>query len=353
MEKRWRYGAAACVLLVGMLAGCGDGSEDFEDVFDNSVSVVEPVDMSLPTAAPDLGGSEEIVMSYNTGQLTEEEEDAVLGTLKLLQQNLELADYVGEGIHMVCSEEWYDFMALRLYEGGRSYTLKRGETLLLSVQIGYAVDGSAFTNVFSQGEDGRVLLLKQEESRIWLLQTSVEEGRYNGAFDLWQIDGQTGEILREQGTYSGGVVVGEYVKSTGKTAEGEICGQTGRAFPMRLSRRNMMHRDRSQRHQPRNPLRSLQPDPRLVPQPDLPRDRRRLPLPRRRRNQLLLPLRYRRLRPLLCLRGIRIRSRSPLPPPHLRPLPRQRRRQPPLLPLRRCRILRLPAEIRMWNGRRI
>ena len=66
---------------------------------------------------------------------------------------------------------------------------------------------------------------------IWLLQTSVSGGVYNGAFEKWQINGGSGSILKETGTYANGTIVGEYTKA-------ERTGNPGEAFDLWTNRDN-------------------------------------------------------------------------------------------------------------------
>ena len=207
---------AAGLLAAGLLTGCGDGTGEDLGVLGEAVTS-EPVSEETPSPEP----SPEIRVSHSTGELTAEEEGAVLETLTDLYQNLSLPEYVGEGIHMVNSQEWFQAAAPKLYEGCRSYTLYRGEELLLSVQVGYDTEEQPYTNVFRMGQEGSILLLKQAGTVTGLLQTGLLEGEYNGAFERWLIDGSTGQIVGEQGTFAQGVIVGVYTKSTYSGAPGE------------------------------------------------------------------------------------------------------------------------------------
>lgn len=214
----------AGALLTGLLTGCGDGSEEALNESSGAHGMPEAVQMEgvAATAEPEQEQeTTELKAVYSTGELTEEEEAEVLESMKTLQQNLQLEEYLGEAIHMVSGAEWFETMTPGLYEGCRSYTLQQGGKVLLSVQVGYDIAGDTFSNVFFPAEDGSVIVLKQQGSKVSLMQAGVSEGKYDGAFVTWQIDGAAGEIRKEEGTYSKGVLVGEYTESVYQGAAGD------------------------------------------------------------------------------------------------------------------------------------
>lgn len=238
MNKKWRYKIGACLLPLAILAGCGDGSGPAES--DGSVvDTVEPVNVAeTPEPTPEQEETpkpEEAVLQYQTGNLTEEEQTVMLEAMTTLRQNLEIPEYLGEGIHMVSNEEWLDTLCQGVYEGSRSYTLQKGTNLLLVLQIGYDIQGEPYANVFCPGENGEILVLKQAGKTTWLLQTAVTDGKYEGEFEIWQFDGETGYTQWEQGTYAAGIIVGEYKKS-------EYTGGPGEAFDIWTNRENFPYK---------------------------------------------------------------------------------------------------------------
>lgn len=241
MMKKWRYKIGACILPLAILAGCGDGSgiglslsgESSESVVDE----VEPVDLTVPTEtpSPEPTAEPDTAMLYHTGAMTPEEEAAMLEVMTALRQNLEVPEYIGEGIHMISAEEWLETMCAGIYEGSRSYSLQKGTDTLLTLQIGYDIEGNPYANVFCAGENGSILVLKQEGKTTWLLQTGVVDGKYEGEFETWLFNGESGLIEREQGTYAAGIIVGEYKKS-------EYTGGAGEAFDMWTNRENFEYK---------------------------------------------------------------------------------------------------------------
>lgn len=134
----------SAMMLVAMLTGCGDGSEEVSSQAGNAFGMPEAVSMGevKTSVSSSNAGTEstEIELLYSTGNLTAEEEKAVQETMEALYQNLDVEEYLGESIHAVCGEPWVTTMAVRLYEGCRSYTLHFGEEILLSVQVGYDME---------------------------------------------------------------------------------------------------------------------------------------------------------------------------------------------------------------------
>ena len=242
--KKWRYKIGACILPLAILAGCGDGSGAGigfgEQSSESVVDEVEPVDVSElvetpspdpeETTEPEAAASETAMLSY-AGMLAPEKEAAVLEAMTTLRQNLEIPEYIGEGIHAISAEEWLETMCDGIYEGGRSYSLQKGTDTLLTLQISFDIEGDSHINVFCPGENGSILILKQEGKTTWLLQTGVADGKYEGEFETWLFDGESGRIQREQGTYAAGIIVGEYKKS-------EYTGGAGEAFDMWTNREN-------------------------------------------------------------------------------------------------------------------
>lgn len=226
MKKRQIYGLTAGILAFSMLlTGCGDG--------ESQVSWLEPEPMEsgvleesttageAPGAEAENGQETEVRLLYNTGTLTEGEEAAAMELLQDMYQNIELEEYLGECIHMVGSDVWYESLTGRMPEGTRTYTLQLGDEVLFLVQVGFDISGEPYSNVYYPGKDG-VILLKQAGSVVQLTFTEVKEGFYDGAFERWQIDSATGEIIQEKGTYSQGVIVGEYTVSVKEgTGEGD------------------------------------------------------------------------------------------------------------------------------------
>ena len=220
------------VLLMLVLAGTvafAQNGLDLPSISDVYSPVFPPPPPSEPEPEPEP--EPEIGLRYQTGQLTAQEETAVLEAMTTLHQNLEIAEYVGEGIHMISGEGWLEDMCRGIYEGSRSYSLQKGEDVLLTMQLGYDIDGEPYANVYFEGENGSVLVLKQSGRTTWLLQTGVADGKYEGAFETWLFDGESGSIQREQGTYAAGTIVGEYKKS-------EYTGGPGEAFDMWTNREN-------------------------------------------------------------------------------------------------------------------
>ncbi|MGN0168561.1 MAG: hypothetical protein ACI4AB_10990 [Acetatifactor sp.] len=235
MTKRKICGFLSGVMLAATLTGCGDGSEEVSSQTSDTFGMPEAVHMeTTPVLAQPEQSANEMKLLYNTGKLTEEEEAAVQDAMESLYRNLDVEEYLGESIHMVSSEEWFETMSPRLYEGCRSYTLQQGEEILLSVQVGYDISGKPYSNVCYQADENSVSLLKQADSKVSLMQTGISDGEYDGEFVTWQIDGEQGEIKKEQGTYSQGVLVGEYIVSVYQGAAGDV-------FDLWTNRENMVY----------------------------------------------------------------------------------------------------------------
>lgn len=208
------YGVLAGFMLAAMTA-C---ENEVGDVINQDLPTTqEPADTTEQSVeeTPEPPEETEPRLVFSTGCLTQEEEAVILDNMLTMAQNLELSDYIGEGISMISSPEWFESMAIRLYEGVRSYVLQKGDEILLTVQVGNDLSGKPFTGVFFPGANDKAIILRQEGDVTLFLQTTVtEKGLYEGAFEQWTIDSATGEMRLEEGTYSAGIIVGEYSVST-------------------------------------------------------------------------------------------------------------------------------------------
>lgn len=151
----------------------------------------------------------EIRLLRSTGGMSPEEEAAAREFVTDLYRNIELDEYVGECIHVVSNDAWYEVLTADMIEGTRTYTLQQGDFPLLSIQVGYDLEGNFYSNICYKSEE-KMVLLKQEGSVTQLTQAEITENALNGSFQRWQIDGASGEVTRESGTYVMGIPVGEH-----------------------------------------------------------------------------------------------------------------------------------------------
>ncbi len=236
MKKKFIGTILSAVVSAMALAGCGVGSGDIGFVIESEESQYVSVTSQPVYATPKPDdGTQGIQLLYYSGELTKEEEAEALGTIQTMHQNLELEDYLGEGIHMISDAEWMNTFAVRLVEGSRTYYLQEDGEILLTVQVGYDVYGKAVSNVFYQEPEGKITLLKQAGGITQLITASAVEGKYDGAFELWQFDSETGGIRHEEGTYAAGLPVGEY---TIAVREGNAAGE---AFDLWNNREGMTY----------------------------------------------------------------------------------------------------------------
>ncbi len=211
MKKKWIGGILSAAMMGIVLTGCGDGNENVGLIIEEE-ETGQPVDVAAQPveATPELT-EQGVQILYQTGELTQEEEQTALNAMQTMYQNLELEEYLGEGIHEISSEEWMETFGIRLVEGSRTYYLQENGEIVLMVQVGTDISGESVSNVFYQNDKGQVILLKQGGSVTQLITADTADGQYDGAYSLWQFDQETGEIRHEEGTYAAGVIVGEYI----------------------------------------------------------------------------------------------------------------------------------------------
>ena len=150
----------------------------------------------------------------------EEEEEAVRSEAQLMQQNLELEEYLDESVSLISSGQWMETMMPKLSEGARNYFLQSEGNTVLTLQAGYDRQGVPFSKVWYFGTDGKVTLLQRKGNTVQMLNTQMTESGYNGAFEAWACEGDTGNVLYEQGTFVNGLYAGDYTAKLHTGTEG-------------------------------------------------------------------------------------------------------------------------------------
>lgn len=244
MKKKYFTIISIMAAFAGVLSGCGDGSDQMgmggtdNGPTSSPVGVVSVIPVTVtnppadltpepaadaaadPTAGPTADPSQ-IQLLHLAVDLSEQEEAAVQESLKTLYMNLEIPEYIGEAIHMVENEQWFETMTAGSYTGGRSYSLYQGDLPILTVQIGEDSSGVLYADICFQNQEGKLILLKQFNRVTQLLVTSSKEGLPDGAFESWRIDSAIGEIIWQKGTYAEGHYVGELTTSSYVGVEGD------------------------------------------------------------------------------------------------------------------------------------
>lgn len=208
MKKKVNWLTAAAVFCL-LLSGCGDGNGNTDAALLEPETMVVTESGKAPEAGaePEPTAEPEIKLLCSTGN--RDEDLRVRQAVEELYQNMELEEYLGESIHMVNSESWYEIMAANLVEGARTYMLQRGDEILFTVQIGVTISGEQYSNICYRREES-MTLLKQQGSVVQLTRAQLKDNLYDGSFEQVTIDGSTGEIRIEQGTCARGLRVGEY-----------------------------------------------------------------------------------------------------------------------------------------------
>ncbi len=137
-----------------------------------------------------------------------EEDSGIQEQMARLEQNLSIAEYVNEAVSMLHGEEWLETMMPRLNQGTRGYYQELTEGSLY-VRTGYDEGGVPYTQVQRRQGDQLTVLLQTTES-VQLLETSVEDGSYDGVYESWTVLASSGDVIRENGNFRSGVLVGDY-----------------------------------------------------------------------------------------------------------------------------------------------
>lgn len=140
----------------------------------------------------------------------EEENDQVKNMAQLLMQNMDLTDYWTEAASTVYSESWYSTMMPKLKEGSRTYYRNQADNgAILIWRVGYDLLGKNYTEAWYQKGE-QLVWLRQDPESVQMVNTTVTNGQYTGAFESWLCMSVTGDIYHESGNLQNNVLTGEY-----------------------------------------------------------------------------------------------------------------------------------------------
>lgn len=149
-----------------------------------------------------------------------EEEEAIVQEAETMLQNLDLPEYLNESVNLISSSRFVRTLMPKLSEGKRSYFLQKDGRTALVIEVGYGENGLPYSNVWYIDDASQLKLLQYGDNTVQMLQTTMADGVYDGAFELWYVDGNNGNIRHEQGTFAEGIYIGDYTAEVHMGTEG-------------------------------------------------------------------------------------------------------------------------------------
>lgn len=174
MRRNYKYGLLVCAAIAVILSGCG----------------------STP--------AEEETTAFTEEQTTEVQKTEQEQMAELMKQNLELPEYFDEAVNLMASDEWSKAVT-------ENYTLSDENGVRMFIQADE--ENSA---VWFYKED-ITRMLKKSKELFYVMETAPD---YNGAFTAWILNPQTGDIFHETGTFTEGVLTGDYSVKVSQGTEG-------------------------------------------------------------------------------------------------------------------------------------
>ena len=138
-----------------------------------------------------------------------EEEAQIVETVDALVTNMETSEYYVEALNTLYSDEWFLAMMPKMRVGQRNYYGEDETGTLLQICVFYDENGAKNSRVFLE-KAGQIFVLSKEGNQLQIMETGVQDGVYEGAFLTWTLNTDTGEVIREEGTYVGGNFKGDY-----------------------------------------------------------------------------------------------------------------------------------------------
>lgn len=226
MKKKFIYSYMALAVLTVGIAACGKKNT-------NAITEEQTLSQTEQTIVQTEETAAEPEVSPEEPKDLAEVEESIREQGMLMLQNLELAEYLDESIHLIMTEEWFRTMLDGADEGSRNYYMQRDGETVLTIQAGYDETGEIYARVCYFGEQVRVL--QRQQNAVQLLTTQMKDGRYEGAYEVWTCDGDTGSIYQETGSFAEGVLTGDY---TLKVHEG---GEPSEVFSLWSNREGMKY----------------------------------------------------------------------------------------------------------------
>ncbi len=191
------------------------GSADVSDVFSlaelyGQSNMIRRKRDLLEQAYRLFGNEEFLVQLENLTVNIAEEETAIAESVQQLYNNLSIDGYLDDGVAMLLDDAWFFTMMPKLDVGHRRYYLENEDGSLFCVEAGYNENGTRYTAVWLTQPNGEVLHLQKQSDSIYLLQTNLVDGDYQGAYETWLCLASDGDIYHEQGFFENGVNSGSY-----------------------------------------------------------------------------------------------------------------------------------------------
>ncbi len=139
-----------------------------------------------------------------------EEETAIAELAQQLYDNLSIDGYFDDGVAMLHDDTWFFTMMPKLDIGHRRYYLEEEDGSLLCLEVGYNENGTRYSAIWLTQSDGEVLHLQKQSDSIYMLQTKLVDGVYQGAYETWLCLASDGDVYHEQGFFENGLSSGSY-----------------------------------------------------------------------------------------------------------------------------------------------
>lgn len=180
-----------------------------------------------------LFGSKELLVMLQDITVNVAENAGILAEAERMHQNLDLDEYLDEGIAAILSEDWFTLMMPKLKEGHRNYYYRTEAGENLFMQAGYDDAGQKYSKVWHVNNENQVRYVYQSGESVQMFQTVLKDGQYDGNFESWVCLAGTGSVYHESGMISDGILTGDY------TAEVHFGKEGSDLFALWQSRKDM------------------------------------------------------------------------------------------------------------------
>lgn len=133
-----------------------------------------------------------------------EEDENILNAAETMYQNMELEEYRAESLHLAEDNDWFATMMPKLSVGERNYFQTKDGVNKMAISVGYDENSVKYVRAWFYDTPERVLYVSYSNELAQVMQAELADGKYNGAFELWTLNGADGSIIHEAGTLLNG-----------------------------------------------------------------------------------------------------------------------------------------------------
>lgn len=167
-----------------------------------------------------MSPSEEALAEVNSIVVsTDSDSKEIQSTAKTLCETLEKED-INSSFEILFDDDWYSVMAPSLSAGHRRYTAKDSSGSELKIETGIGNGSVRYNKIWFENDD-KLTYIKTTPTQILHVVTTIQNGKYNGAYSSRLCDSSSGAVYLDSGTFTDNILTGSISSSVGSVSSEE------------------------------------------------------------------------------------------------------------------------------------